>query len=428
MEQLKKWIDRKEIFAIKGPRQSGKTTLLKILHAWLIKEKKINTENIIFITFEEQDILEKFSLNAKDYVNSFIKNKPKERFYFFIDEFQYLENGGQILKTLYDLFDNVKFIITGSSSLELIGKTAKFLVGRIFYFYLWQLSFEEFVKLKSSQLYNVYKEQSVKLNDFIFESKNYSCLEKDIFSNDFEKLFQEYAIWGGYPAVAMASDNETKNIILKNIYNTYINKEIVDLLKITDYGKLKTLVAILSSQIGNLVNYNNLANDTQSYFKEIQRFLSVLEETYIIFLLKPFFTNKVSELKKNPKVYLIDIGLRNYIISGINKDNFNFQPDLGAIIENVVFSQLRFKQEDLCSLKYWRTLGKAEVDFILETPKETIPIEVKYSNFTFPKISRGFRSFIQEHAPKKAIILTKNYFGEDKINSTIIKFVPVWYL
>lgn len=426
LEKLQKWIDRREIFAIKGPRQSGKTTILKILRDWLIKEKGVKPENIIFITFEDRDILEKFSLDPKSYLKSFIGERKNEKFYFLIDEFHYLKNGGQTLKLLYDIFENVKFIITGSSSLELTGKTAKFLVGRVFSFELWQLSFEEFIKVKSSQLLNVYKEKSELVKNFILEGKNFPSPKKDIFGKDFQKLFEEYAIWGSYPEVIKTNDEETKTVILKNIYDTYITQDIIELLEITDYSRFKTLVALLSSQIGNLINYNNLAQDTQSYFKEIKGHLSILEETYIISLLKPFFTNKLSELKKNPKVYFIDIGLRNYILG--NFQGLLFRPDLGQIVENVVFSQLKFNQKDLYLLKYWRTLGKAEVDFILEEKGEIIPLEVKYSFFKSPKISRGFRSFISEYKPKRAIILTKNFWGEFKINSTLIKFIPTWYL
>ena len=426
LEKLKKWVDRKEIFAIKGPRQSGKTTLLKMLRYWLIEEKKVKPENIIFITFEDRDVLEKFFLDPKGYLKSFIGERKNERFYFLIDEFHYLKNGGQTLKLLYDIFENVKFIITGSSSLELTGKTAKFLVGRVFSFELWQLNFEEFIKVKSSQFFNVYKEKSELVKNFILEGKDFSFSEKDIFEKDFQKFFEEYAIWGGYPEVIKTNDKETKTIILKNIYDTYITRDIMELLKITDYSRFKTLLALLSSQIGNLINYNNLVRDTQSYFKEIKHYFSILEETYIISLLKPFSTNKISELKKNPKVYFIDMGLRNYILG--NFQELLFRPDSGQIVENAVFSQLKFNQEDLYLLKHWRTLGKAEVDFILERKKGIVPIEVKYSSFNFPKISRGFRSFVSEYKPKRAIILTKNFWGELKVNSTFIKFVPVWYL
>jgi len=423
---LKKWIERREIFAIKGPRQSGKTTLLKMLESWLKTDKKIKPENIIFLTFEDREILEKFSQDPKEFVKSFIGSKTGERFYFLIDEFHYLKNGGQILKLLYDIFDNVKFIITGSSSLELTGKTAKFLVGRLFSFDLWQFSFGEFINTKSQQLYNVYKERSKLVKNFIYEGKNFSIFKKDIFSKDFERLFEEYVIWGGYPEVLKTNDKETKKLILKNIYDTYISRDIIELLKITDYSKLKTILGLLAVQIGNLINYNNLVTDAKSYFKEVKSYLTILEETFIISLLKPFFTNKTSEIKKNPKVYFIDLGFRNYILSNFN--DLSLRTDTGSIIENVVFSQFKMVQEDNWSIKYWRTLGKAEVDFIIEEYQNLLPIEVKYSFLKLPQISRGFRNFLSEYKPKRAVVLTKNFWGDLKINSTFIKFIPVWYL
>lgn len=427
LKELQKWMDRKEILAIRGPRQSGKTTVLKMLQDWLTSQKKVSGENIAFITFEEKDVLEKFSLDPKEYIKNLIGEDQQSKFYLFIDEFQYLDEGGQILKMLYDIFENVKFIITGSSSLELTGKTAKFLVGRIFFFHLWQLDFKEFIQVESDQLNNAYRSKSAQVNDFIMKGKYFPVPKQDIFNSDFEKAFQKYAIWGGYPAVVNAQKPETKKIILKNIYSTYIARDIIELLKIAEYANFKKLVAILSVQIGNLINYNSLAQDTQSYFKEIKRYLSILEETYIVFLLRPYHTNKISELKKNPKVYFIDLGLRNYLTGGMDSDLAQRQ-DLGAIMEDAVLSQLRKKEDDMRQLKYWRTLGGAEVDFIIEKTKEIIPIEVKYSFFKSPKISRGFRNFILEHQPKRAIILTKGYWGEIKVNSTLVKFIPLWYL
>lgn len=424
--ELIKWIDRKEILAIKGPRQSGKTTLLKMLKNQLVANGKIEEENIVFITFEERDILEKFSLDPKRYIQSFLGGRQEKRLYFLIDEFQYLPNGGQILKMLYDIFDNVKFVVTGSSSLELVDQTAKFLVGRIFFFHLWQLNFAEFIKTKSAQLSNAYQERSDQVDNFITEGKDFS-ITPDIFINDLEKVFQEYAVWGGYPAVVQAPDAETKNIILKNIYNTYIDKDIIELLKITDHSKFRKLVSLLSAQIGNMANYNSMSLDAGIYFKELKHYLSILEETYIISLLKPFFSNKISELKKNPKIYFIDSGLRNYIAGGIGGD-LMFRQDLGAIMENAVFSQFKFKEEIFGDIKYWRTVGKAEVDFVIEKHNEIMPIEVKYATFNSPRVSRGFRSFVQKYQPQKALVVTKNFWGEMKVGSCRIKFAPLWYL
>ena len=424
LDELKKWLDRREIYAIKGPRQSGKTTLLKMLRNYLIQENEINSKNIIFLTFEDRDILEKFSSDPKEYIHSFIPTSRRDqRFYFLIDEFQYLPDGGQKLKLLYDIFENIKFIITGSSSLELTGKTGKFLVGRVFSFYLYQLSFREFIRVRSEQLSNVYKEKSNLVKRFLTEGEDFH-IRKDIFGRDFERYFEEYVLFGGYPEVVKTPDLETKQVILKNIYETYINRDIIELLKITDITKFRTILGLLANQLGNLINYNNLATDSQSYFEQIKHYLSILEETFIIGLIKPFFTNKTTELKKNPKVYFIDMGFRNHILHNFNA--LDLRPDKGKIVENSIFTQLKISE--VSSLKYWRTLAKAEVDFIIEVNGKLVPIEVKYSQFKIPKISRSYRNFLLQYHPEKALVLTKDFWGELTVDQTVVKFVPIWYL
>lgn len=441
LDELKKWLPRKEILAIKGPRQSGKTTLLMMLRDYLLKEKKVNPKNIVFLTFEDREILEKFSASAKDFVQSFIGNRKNEKFYFLIDEVHYLPEAGQKLKLLYDLFENIKFIVTGSSSprpshgclilrdeergsLELTGKTAKFLVGRMFSFYLYQCSFEEFIKVKSQQLNNVHQEKKNTIAEFITKNKNFH-LKEDIFCDDFKKYFDEYSLYGGYPEVIKTDEPETKKMILKNIFETYITKDIVELLRINNISKFRTVVLLLANQIGNLINYNTLSTDSRSYFREIKHYLSILEETFVISLLRPYFKNKITELKKNPKVYFIDTGLRNYAINNFNE--INIRSDTGQLIENISFAQLKMRYQDFL-IKYWRTLAKAEVDFILDLGGEIIPIEVKYYHLSEPKISRGLRNFIGEYNPKKVLVLTKGFIGEQKIGISIIKFIPVWYL
>jgi len=424
LDKLKKWIFRREIFAIKGPRQSGKTTILKILQKYLIKEEKIDSNNIIFLTLEDRDILYKLSENPKEFVQSFILHKPDERFFFFIDEFQYLRDGGQKLKLLYDIFENIKFIITGSSSLELTSETAKFLVGRFFSFFLYQLNFEEFIGVQSTQLSNIYQERAKLVRDFINEGKDFIVPDRDIFGADFERHFEKYLLFGGYPEVIKTDDIETKKLILKNIFDTYVNRDIIELLRIMDIGKFRKILELLANQIGNLINYNSLTNDSQSYFSQLKHYLSILEQTFIIEQIRPFYSNKTTELKKNPKIYFIDTGFRNYLLNNFN--DLSLRPDKGEIVENSVFIQLRTKGIE--SIKYWRTLSKAEVDFIIDSGEKLIPIEVKYSYFKNPTVSRGFRNFLLQYQPAIAAILTKNFWGSIKIDKTVVKFIPVWYL
>ena len=421
-DEIKKWLDRREVLAIKGPRQSGKTTLLHIIEDYLVTAKKVEKEDIIYLTFEDRDVLDAFSRDPKGFIRSYISRKNK-RLYFLIDEFHYLKEGGQKLKLLYDLYENIKFVITGSSSLEITGSTAKYMVGRVFSFHLFQFSFSEFVETKERNLYNAYRENAEILKEFIEEGRNFRVKE-DIFEKDFSRYFEEYTRFGGYPEIIKTNDIETKKIILKNIYDTYITRDIVDLLRVDNVSNFRIMVAMLANEIGGLLNYNSLAADTGSYFRQIKQYLSVLEETYVIRVLRPYFSNMTTELKKNPKVYFVDTGLRNYIIRNFNE--ISLRSDAGKLVENAVLSG--FFQKDNPSIKYWRTTGRAEVDFILDIEGETIPVEVKYSRLKSPEVSRGYRNFINQYKPGRAVVLTKGFWGKAEINGTKIGFVPVWYI
>jgi len=421
--ELKKWAGRREIFAIKGPRQSGKTTLLKILAEWLENERGVNPKNIVFLTFEDKEILEKFTMAPKEFVKSFVEREG-ERYYFLLDEFHYVKDGGQKLKLLYDTMENSKFIITGSSSLEIIA-LSKFLVGRVFSFHLFPFNLHEFLNAKDKRIAKVRKEKSDALKNFILEGKEFK-FGKDIFLGDVLKFFEEYAIFGGYPEAIKGENAEAKRMVLKNIYETYIGREIVELLRIPDIFKFRKLVSLLSSQAGSLINYSQLALACDSYYKEITGLLNVLEETYVIKLVRPFHKNIRTELRKNPKVYFIDLGLRNYAVNNFN--GLEPRSDRGTLVENYAFLALFNLVKDFGKVNYWRTLGKAEVDFVLSIGEEVVPVEVKYSSFKEPKISRSFRSFLATYRPSRGVVLTKNFWGELKISGTKVKFVPACYL
>ena len=412
---LMKWLERREAYAIRGPRQSGKTTVLKIL------QERLKRKNVVFMNFEDPDVLEAFETNPKRYVKSFMVKEG--RYYFLMDEYHYVKDPGKKLKLLYDTFENAKFIVTGSSSLELSGAMAKFLVGRVFFFELFPFSFHEFLVAKNERLARIYEEKNKLVKEFLVEGK--ISLEKDIFLKEFTPLFNEYLIFGGYPAVIKAEDYETKKVILKNIYDTYISKDVVEFLKISDAFKYRCVVRALATLIGNLLNYTELCSVCQSYYKEVKRTISILSETYIVKIIRPFYRNPITELRKNPKIYFYDLGLRNYIIGNFNP--LEKRTDAGALIENFVFLSLRNSFPDR-TINYWRTIAKAEVDFILRQDEQIIPIEVKYQTFKQPKISRSLRSFIKTYKPKMAMVATKDFWGKEKFQDTTVMFAPACYL
>jgi len=414
---LLKWIERREAYAIKGPRQSGKTTLLRILEDDLTR-RGVNT---VFLNFEDPDILEAFERNPKEYIRSFLTKEG--RYCFLMDEYHYVKDPGKKLKLLYDTFENAKFIVTGSSSLELSGAMAKFLVGRVFFFEVFPFSFHEFLAAKDQRLARIYEEKSKVVEAFLQGGE--VEVREDIFLKEFAPFFDQYLTFGGYPAVIRAEDFETKRMILKNIYDTYVSRDVVEFLKVTDAMKYRQVVRALAVLVGNLINYNELCSTCQTYFKELKRMISILSGTYIISLIQPFYRNPITELRKIPKVYFLDLGLRNYIV-----DNFNpleKRTDGGALVENFVFLSLknRFPEE---VINYWRTIAKAEVDFVLRIRDEIVPIEVKYQGFKEPKVSRSLLNFIKTYKTERAVVVTRDFWSKTRINGTTILFAPAYYL
>lgn len=177
LPELVKWLDRREILAIKGPRQSGKTTLLEMLSTVL--EQRIRAENIIFLTFEDLEVREKFVTAPKEFITSFI---TEGRYYFLLDEFHYVRDGGQKLKLLYDTLKNVKFVITGSSSLELRAETAAYLTGRMFSFDLLPFTFYEFLNARDKRFARIYKERNTLVQNLLYGHD--FVMNGDIFVDD----------------------------------------------------------------------------------------------------------------------------------------------------------------------------------------------------------------------------------------------------
>ncbi|MBI4999342.1 ATP-binding protein [Candidatus Gottesmanbacteria bacterium] len=390
---LEKYLPLPQILAIVGPRRSGKTTFLTYL------SKKLPES--IFLSFEDEDILNLFENDIKSFAKLYLE--PNKNI--ILDELQYAKRGGKNLKYLFDSYPGKKIIISGSSSLDLTLRAARYLVGRILSFPLYPFSFEEFLRAKEPQL-----------EELIGQKNPSPTLTRHI-----RTYLNEYLIYGGYPEVVLENNLEIKQTLLKNIYQLYFLKDVTTLAHLVDDWKLKTLVKILAANIGGILNYSLLCSQANIDFKTLKSYLNFLEKTFIIFLLFPFFTNKTKEITKNPKIYFYDLGLRNVLIS-------SFEPvllrnDLGFLREN--FLAIRLKPTE-AGLHFWRTKAKAEVDFVVEKENEVVPIEVK-SQLQGAKISRSLQSFLFRYQPKNAFVANLEFFGQKKFVQTMVNFVPLYF-
>lgn len=427
LEKIKLFLKRKEFISIIGPRQSGKTTFLEIIKDYLLKKQKVDQRLIHMITFEDRKLLAQFESDAVSFVHSYLPIKTNKTTYFMLDEFQYVVEGGQKLKLIYDTMKNVKIIITGSSSLEIKAQVGKYMVGRILTFYIYPFNFGEFLSAKNLRLEGVYKEKHKDLLKWF--TGNTQLKQKkgeDIFYGEFINYYENFCIWGSYPSVVLSKTDGERHKVLADIFNNYILKDIKGLLELATDKNLFLLSQYLATQIGNIVNYQNLGQAAGLDYRKLKKHLHILKETFICEEVNPYFKNPQKELAKNPKIFFTDIGFRNHLVDNMNA--MEKRSDGGGMIENVVFNRLNELFKESGKINFWRTKAGAEVDFVLQTKGEIIPIEVKFSKFENAKVSKSFSSFIESFKPKLGIVLTKNYWGKVEKNHTKILFAPVYYL
>lgn len=391
--KAKKYFDQDEILLFIGARQAGKTTILKQLQKDLEGKKQI----VHFLNLEDFDYLDLLNISPKNLFKIFSFDLNKKNFVF-IDEVQYLKNPSNFLKYFYDEYKGkIKIIATGSSAFYLDKKFKDSLAGRKKIFNVFTLSLREFLRFKG--------EAGLAKVNF----KNASLSEKDKITF----YYQEYIIYGGYPRVVLAP-LEDKIDILRDLAYSYIKKDIFES-NIKQDEIFYKLLKILSSQVGQLVNANELANTLNVSKTTIDHYLYVMQKSFHIKLIKPFFKNVRKELTKMPKIYFLDLGLRNFFVN--NFKSFALRPDQGAFLENVVFRQL-LEKYSAAEIKFWQTTQKNEIDFIIGEEKA---VEVKVQPKQFRE--KNYKIFLKNYNNFEFFIATLEA-KQDKVNS--YKVVEAW--
>lgn len=402
-----RYLKSPEILAIVGPRQSGKTTLLKKIQS--------NLKNSIFINFEDVNNLALFEHDLKGFAEKFFNNK-----YIFIDEFQHAKQGGKGLKFLFDTYPNRKIIISGSSAIDLTIKAIKFLVGRVFVFNMYGLDFEEYLAFQNPALLNVYLDSRKHIN--LKGLKITDPAIGDVLNRQLMAEAENFIIWGGYPRVATAKSNDDKKMVLQNIYNTYFLRDIKDTLGLVDDYRLTKLIEALALQIGQLINYHELGQISGYDYLTLKKYLNILDKTFICQAIRPFFSNRRKEITKNPKIYFFDTGLRNLIVQNFNP--LKIRGDKGQLYENFIFNQL-VKQD--FTINYWRDKKQSESDFVIRHGQELLPIESKGA-LNKSRVPKSLANFIKQYHPANAIILGDTDQPAIELGKTAVHFLPRWII
>lgn len=400
IDQINKFLDSKEVIVLHGARQVGKTSIM----LYLIDDirKKNSRNKTFYFDLEISRFLELVNSGFEQFYNYLLAKgyKKGEKAYIFIDEIQHLDDPSKFLKLFHDNYsDKIKLIVSGSSSFEIKNKFKNSLVGRTVNFEIWPLDFEEFL---------------------LFKEKEYNLSAKkmpEAINRELNKLYKEYVLYGAYPQIILENNIEKKEIYLNQIIDTYIKKDIRDLAKIRNVDKFNKLIQVLAAQSGGLLNILELANTVDLSRQTIEEYLFLLENTYIIKLVRPFHKNLRSELFKKPKVYLIDHGIANLL-------TFKTFPKIisGNIFETAIFSDL-LKSGRKYLIYFWRTSAGQEIDFVVER-KNLILIEAKLSA-SAAKLG-DLKFFMERYKHKKSYLIFLD--GKAKESKRGIKFIYPWQL
>lgn len=369
------------VVSITGPRQSGKSTLIK---HYTDKQK----EEWDYISLDDRGTL----LNIKEDPTLFAKSIKSN---IAIDEAQKAPDLFHALKQVVDEGLPHKIILSGSANFLLLKSITESLAGRVGLLELQPFSVAEAYSLKPNQIVSkIIKHKSI--DDLHSELIK---LQKNQISD--EQLLN-FALYGGFPKIHEIEHEEKWKWFARYI-STYIERDLRDLSQIGNLDAFQKVYKLFAFQTAQLLNMSNIANDTGIDSKTVRHYLSILESSYQCKKLPAYFSNKRKQVIKNPKVFYSDTGLVNFHQKNSDIDSMLNRGDWGHILETFIHSELHKEIKDWtmpASLNFWRTNNGAEVDFIIEYGQTLYPIEVKSGAQINTTELRGLESFMEAESNK----------------------------
>ena len=361
-ETIEGKINKGKAIILIGPRQVGKTTLLKTI---------IDTKEHLFLDGDDPTVRSLLNNPNTTQIRSIIGSNK----IIFIDEAQRIAGIGLTLKIIIDQFKEVQLFVSGSSSFDLSNAINEPLTGRKWEYELYPISWEE-----------------------LENTEGYVSAEQQL---------ENRILYGFYPDI-LNNPGEEKEL-LKQLVNSYLYRDILAFANIRKPEVLEKLVRALALQIGSEVNYNELAQIVGVDKNTVANYIAILEKGYVLFKLPSFSRNLRNEIKKNKKIYFYDNGVRNIIIGNFNP--LELRQDTGALWENFLISE-RLKQNKYKStnakMYFWRTKQQQEVDLVEEHNGMISGFEFKWNN---KKKVRLPKTFVNEYDAKE-IVIDKNNFRE----------------
>lgn len=362
-DPIRQWLEQGKVVLVLGPRQSGKTTLLKMI-------RESHTGKSLFINCDEIESRSLLSQQNSELLRSVLGYDKLV----LIDEAQRLENAGLILKIIHDTMPDIKLIATGSSAFELSDKLNEPLTGRKIEYSLLPLAFEELEE--HTDLLTEIKKRNNRL------------------------------LYGCYPEVVLNPGLEVQ--MLQNLCGSYLYKDVFSIFDIRRPELVEKLVQALALQLASEVSFHELAQLLDTDSATIERYIGILERSYIVFRLPNFSRNQRNEIKRSRKIYFIDNGIRNAVLSDFRPSEL--RDDIGKLWENYVVSEFHKRKANHALYHksyFWRNRNGAEVDYLELADNHQKAYEIKWN----PKKAGNFRAFLSAYPEAETLTISPdNYF------------------
>lgn len=440
--KLEEQLEHDKISALIGARQVGKTTLMYQLIQKILS--LTSPQNVLFVKIDDpylqvtMDILEKiFGVYSANIIKTPL-DELKNTVYILLDEIQSLKRWQDILKKWQDLGHKIKFIISGSSSVDIIDGISESLVGRIKYQIVLPMKFLEFVRFKEQNMLGKLvdsfvprlrfslKDAMTKKDPTLFFSTLQTIFSESTAYHDKLKVhLQQYLIKGGYPENAGIDDLVICGDNLRQYLYLTLYQDIMKTGKVRDPSSLENLFSIISRESSNKINRFNIAKSLGIERPTLSTYIYLLKTAFLMSETEFYSKSAVKKARRERKIYINDVGIRNVSSSVFDELVLTDSTEMGKIAETVVADhtkRLKFNLESgaMPNIFYWH--DGHEVDLVIDLFQKPLPIEVKYRESVSLSDLPGTIKFEKEFQPTLCLVVTKNQL---EIHGNIV-LIPLW--
>lgn len=408
-------LDDPEILLLTGLRQTGKSTLARQLIYYLLTKRQVAPAKIFYFTFDDISLRQQLNASLPSFLTTIEKLLGGDaagfgQIWIIVDEVQKLPGFIEYVKALHDSGYPVKWVLTGSSALELMSQIRESLAGRVM-----QLTVHPFTEGEQFRARGMTPPDKKQVRAMLTGARQLDEVELRRqqaallpFRKEIERVTDDILLYGSLPAVVKAADGERRLALLRSYRDTYLEQDIRGIVKDDKLWVYQRTMEILAGRTGDLLNYAEIAGQTGVAVDTIKRYVAILEKTFLIRELTTYSRNVRAEQLKSPRIYFTDLGIRNMLLGITDLALLERLNILGASIENFVVQRLESElslTRSHARLHYWRTKTREEVDLVVATAETLLPIEIKSDRTPQKRYLKGISKFLDKEGETTGVLI-----------------------